>query len=100
MHRIEFYFVCKFYLFSLSVVAGTLDFLDLTIYLTSKMNVIAFKFPSILCPSKNNPIAVQNNVIAYPTAGYLMPNSKLFKINVIPAMYIGLPTQCRILLIG
>ncbi|MFL6316870.1 MAG: hypothetical protein ACJ73C_09070 [Nitrososphaeraceae archaeon] len=61
----------------------------------STIKVIAFRLPSILCPSKNNPTAVQDIMIGYARFGYLMLNNKLSKINAIPAMQMGAPMQCR-----
>ena len=60
--------------------------IDLAIYLYNKINVIALKFPSVLCPIKNSATAVQHIMIAYSRSGNLIPDTKLFTINAIPVM--------------
>jgi hypothetical protein len=44
--------------------ADVIVFIDLAIYLYNKTNVIALKFPSVLCPIKKSAIAVQHITIA------------------------------------
>jgi hypothetical protein len=54
------------------------------IYLKSTINVIALRLPSILCPSKNNPIAVDHKII--PFIGFVYRPNRLPKIKAIPVM--------------
>ena len=62
------------------------NFIDLAIYLHKMINVIAFKFPSILCPIRNSVIAAQYIIIPYSRSGYLNPNRKLSIIIASPVM--------------
>ena len=69
------------------VVIMVTNFFGLTIvmiYLKSTTNVIALRLPSILCPSKNNPIAVDHKII--PFIGFVYRPNRLPKIKAIPVM--------------
>ena len=66
--------------------ADVIVFIDLAIYLYNKTNVIALKFPSVLCPIKKSATAVQHITIAQSRSGNLIPDTKLLTINAIPVM--------------
>jgi hypothetical protein len=61
-------------------------FSELAMNLYNKINVIALKFPSVLCPIKNSATAVQDIVTPYSRSEDLIPDTKLFTINAIPVM--------------
>jgi hypothetical protein len=58
------------------------DLLDLRTYLKITINVIALRLPSILCPSKNNPIAIDHKIT--PLRGFVCKPNKSPKIKAIP----------------
>ena len=75
------------------------QFVDLKIiYLKITIGVVALKLPSILCPIKNKPMAVDHKII--PFTGFVCKPFRLPEINPIPRMYIKAPIQCNILLTG
>ena len=55
------------------------NLLDLSTYLKITINVIALRLPSILCPSKNNPIAIDHKIT--PFTGFVCKPNKSPKIK-------------------